>query len=250
MTHNRTTLPLVTSCAALCLALCVGGAPGYAQTGAAARAGKAGGAAASPTPTATPLQGKKAAGKRSAGKKVRRSKKKPVSAAKGPKKQPVSAGERPVCAPEVLTWLRGQLAAAQKSGKPSELASLLLSGILENAFTQALHSHYALAGLGKALQKGAMDRQAVQMMAQDMARNLRQGQRTFAALAGHKALGQLTAVFSSLAALSVSGSATATELATWAATKDGSVLGFDQALEHYRIGVEAFARQVRGGVER
>lgn len=245
MTHFHASLALTVSCAAMCLVLSVGGAPGFAQTSAPASAVKAGGPSASPTPATAPTRSKKKPGKT-----TRHAKKNRAGAAKRPKKQPLSAAKTPVCAPQVLTWLRGQLAAAQKSGKPSELASLLLGGILENAFTQALHSHYALAALGKALQKDAMDRQAVQIMAQDMARNLQQGQRTFTALAGHKALGQLTGVFSALAALSVSGSAAATELATWAATKDGSVLAFDQALETYRTGVEAFAGQVRGGVQR
>ena len=146
-----------------------------------------------------------------------------------------------------LAWLRAEMAKSAKAGKPSELASLLLGGILENAFTQALHSHYALAGLGKALHKGAMERTTVQAMAQDMARNLRQGERTFRALAGAKALGQLAGMFGALAKLSVDGGAAATALATWAGKADGSALPFDQALEAYRVGVQAFAQQVRGG---
>jgi len=162
------------------------------------------------------------------------------------KPKPSPSAQKRADVVHALAWLRAQMTAASKANKPSDLASLLLGGILENAFTQALHSQYALAGLGQALHKGAMPRPTVQVMAQDMARNLRQGERTFRALAKAKALGQLAEIFGMLAKLSVDGYTAATALATWAAKADASALPFDQALETYRVGVEGFAQRVRG----
>ncbi len=196
-----------------------------------------GGAAEAAKPATT------AASKRRKRTSKRRKAKNPTGGPKRGATRPASSQAVPLPA---LTWLRGQLAAAQKTGKGSDLATLLLTGVLEGALPQALHTHYALSGLGKALRKGAMDSDVVAGMAADMAGNLRNGARTYRALGAHKAFGQLAGTFAAFAALSGQGAAAADALAAWAKGR-GTPAAFDKALEAYRAAVDAFNAQLRGG---
>ncbi len=148
-----------------------------------------------------------------------------------------------------LQWLRSHLAAAGKSGKPSDLATQMLGTLMEVSFVQAVHSHYGLASLGQALRTGGMNKDAVTASARDMVRNHRQLNVRFSEMARQKPLrGQLAKIFAALADLSATATVTAQALVAWA-EQPGSrsrAVAFGAALERYRKEVRAFATRMKG----
>jgi hypothetical protein len=148
-----------------------------------------------------------------------------------------------------LQWLRNHLAAAGKAGKPSDLATQMLATLMEVSFAQAVHSHYGLASLGQALRSGGMNKDTVSISARDMVRNHRQLNVRFSELSRQKPFrGQLGKIFSDLAALSVTATATAKALVAWSGQAENKALAiaFESALERYRNEVRAFATRVKG----
>jgi len=182
-------------------------------------------------------------------KKARKSRKARKTAKKAPAGKAAAkakAGDRDVAA--VHKWLREHIAATTKSGKPSDLATAMLGGLVQLAIPNLVHGHYALAGTGQAMRGGRMPEADVVVVASDIARNFEALGRIFAGFAARPALkGQVGRFFSRLQGLTVHGVTAAKALATYAKspTQQAAATAFENALERYRGAVRSFLGQLK-----
>lgn len=162
----------------------------------------------------------------------------------------VKKSKAPPTLPQALVAIRAHLAEAGRKGKPSDLATLMIGGLIELGFVQAIHGHYALAGVGQSHRSGAMSAASVQLAARDMERNYARLVTAYKALAGQAEFkGQLAGLFGSLAALCEQARLASVALGHWteAKTSKAAATAFETRLEAYRKAVAAFAKQTRGG---
>lgn len=156
----------------------------------------------------------------------------------------------PATLPEALAAVRAHLAAAGSKGEPSDLATMMIGGLIELGFVQAIHGHYALAGVGQSYRSGAMGAPSVQLAARDMERNFGRLIAAYSALAAQKEFkGQLAGFFTGLSDLCGWAQGTAGALVKWSEAKEDRALAtaFENSLEAYRKAVAEFARVNRGG---
>jgi len=137
-------------------------------------------------------------------------------------------------------------ALARSAGKADDLTDVLIGSIAETSLAQALHAHYALAGMGKALAAGAVPAEDALVIAQDLARNLGALGRSYERLAAVKAFhADLRAIFSELRGVSGAGHKAADALAALAkAPRDKA------ALEAFDAGITAYQGRVKGFVSK
>lgn len=151
---------------------------------------------------------------------------------------------------EALAAVRAHLAEAGRKGKPSDLATMMIGGLMELGFVQAIHGHYALAGVGQSYRSGAMAAPTVQLAARDMERNYGRLIAAYSALAAQDEFkGQLAGFFAGLSALCGQAQEASAALVKWTEAKDDGALAaaFEARLEAYRKAVSDFARTSRGG---
>jgi len=189
--------------------------------------------------------GKTAKGKPSTAKKT--TKKRKTRAKKGARS---GKTKTPPTLPQAIAGVRAHLAAAGKANKPSDLATLMIGGLIELGFVQAIHGHYALAGVGQSHRSGAMAGPATQLAARDMARNFDRLALAYEGLAAQKEFrGQLATLYGDLAKLLRKAQLAAAALTHWSDARGDTARAkaFEAAVENYRKGVAAFAKQTRGG---
>ena len=114
--------------------------------------------------------------------------------------------------------MRSDLKAAARGGD-GKFANLLVTAVVEGAFTSLLHATYALSSTGQALRGGTAPAAEAAVFARDVGRNLGALALTWTALAKERAFaGPPAAVFSSLATQAGRGEQAAKSLEDWAKT--------------------------------
>lgn len=131
-----------------------------------------------------------------------------------------------------------------------DLASAVLIAVARTSLVATLHGHFALAGLGHAVQGGGLKADEVAVMAGTMAQNYKGLAETFALLAAQKAFeGELAQLWREVGALAKKGQAAAEALRQVALHPgEAAYLGpFDAALEDYRVALQALMAALQGG---
>lgn len=163
--------------------------------------------------------------------------------------KPAAAGKdeaRPATdkAPALLASLRRAVAeSAKSSGDKPDLAADLLRGVADLAMVNALHGHFALAGVGHAMRTGGIPVKEALEFARNMKDNFHMIAEDFNSMATQKAFDpELRDVFRSLQILAVHAEESAASLVAWALapTEPAKAHAFEAALEDYRSRVQGF----------
>jgi hypothetical protein len=145
-----------------------------------------------------------------------------------------------------LAWLasvRKAVTAARKAGDTQDLGGAMLTSIANLSLVNALHGHFAMAGVGHALRSGGMPAKEVLEFAKNMQSNFHFISQDYDQLAAQKGFDDdLRGVFRSLQILATRAEQAAAALVSYAEapTETSRAHVFEAALEDYRSRVQGF----------
>lgn len=164
-----------------------------------------------------------------------------VAQAAGRTKEPAApAADR---GPQILASVRKAVAESRKAGTVQDLGGAMLTSIANLSLVNALHGHFALAGVGHALRSGGMPAKEVLEFAKNMQANFHFVSQDYDQLANQTGFDQdLRGVFRQLQILATRADQAAAALVTYAEapTETSRAHAFEAALEDYRSRVQSF----------
>lgn len=144
---------------------------------------------------------------------------------------------------QILASVRKAVADARKAGEKQDLGGAMLTTIANLSLVNALHGHFALAGVGQALRSGGIPAKEALEFANNMQQNFKFVAEDYDDMAGQKGFdADLRAVFRTLQILAGRAEHAAAALANYAAGSTDTARAhlFEAALEDYRSRVQAF----------
>ncbi len=144
---------------------------------------------------------------------------------------------------QILANVRKAVADARKGGEKQDLGGAMLTTIANLSLVNALHGHFALAGVGQALRSGGIPAKEALEFAKNMRENFKFLAQDYDDLADQKGFdADLRDVFRTLQILAGRAEHASAALVSYAegSTDTARAHVFEAALEDYRSRVQAF----------